>query len=362
MSYDIGIWEQIRSTVQWKTCSLESDISREISTDRSLRDFDGLYPVPWQLREVLKQRGNNWIHRLYSPCCDIYRNSGKEISLEFDLAIWAFWIEPFITREVQTTEDGYRASKLMELLLCAIGSTPEKRRSLRVGHKDCCVAVRNELCQTWHDKLHHRPSRIEEAARAISAYNATQARAARIVRGLPPEPSETPNIVTPAPPPPIPAVSARPFGAQASADSPIPKLSDAEEQPAPSAQIVTPKNSAAKNWQGIEILFISDHRLQIKVNGKSMETLNFTEFGFADGRTHIPNKAWELLLVLAEQRGTIRDGKVVGEPWSKVEKRIQDIRRVLRVYFGLSDDPIPFVEGTGYQTLFKIKCTPSFRT
>ena len=43
-----------------------------------------------------------------------------------------------------------------------------------------------------------------------------------------------------------------------------------------------------QNWQSIEILFISDHRLQIRVNGKSMESLNFTEFGFADGRTRKP--------------------------------------------------------------------------
>jgi hypothetical protein len=285
MSYDIGIWEQIRSTVEWKTCTFERDIIKEISTDRSLREFEGVYPVPWQLREVLKQHSNNWIQRLYGPCCDAYRNIGKEISPEFDLAIWAFWIEPFITREVQTTEDGYRASRLMELLLCAVGSIPEKRRSLKVGQKDCCAAVRNELCQDWYDKLHHRPSRIEEAARAISAYNAIQARAARIVRGLPPEPSEIPNVVTLAHPGPIPAESAPPVVGKASAESPMPKPPDAEEQLAPRTRTVTPKNSAARNWQGIEILFISDHRLQIKVNGKSMESLNFTEFGFADGRT-----------------------------------------------------------------------------
>jgi hypothetical protein len=93
-----------------------------------------------------------------------------------------------------------------------------------------------------------------------------------------------------------------------------------------------------------------------------MESLNFTEFGFADGRTQNPNKAWKLLRAMAEERGIIRDGKAVGEEWSKVEKRIQEIRRVLREYFGLPDDPVPFVEGTGYQSLFKISCTRSFNT
>jgi hypothetical protein len=152
-----------------------------------------------------------------------------------------------------------------------------------------------------------------------------------------------------------------------SGESPIKKALDALGQPslpapAVTTSAVTPKNSAAKKWQSIEILFLSDHRIQIRVNGKSMESRNFAEFGFADGRTQNANKAWELLRVMAEERGIIRDGKAIGEDWSKVEKRIQEIRKVLREYFGLPDDPIPFVEGTGYQSRFKISCAPSFHT
>jgi hypothetical protein len=142
----------------------------------------------------------------------------------------------------------------------------------------------------------------------------------------------------------------------------MPKAPDTEGEPALGTRVMTPKNSAAKSWQSIEILFVSDHRLQIRANGMSMETLNFAEFGFADRRTQNPNKAWELLRALAQSRGTICDGKAIGEQWPKIEKRVQDIRRVLREYFGLPGDPIPFIEGTGYQTLFKIKCGPSFRT
>jgi hypothetical protein len=123
---------------------------------------------------------------------------------------------------------------------------------------------------------------------------------------------------------------------------------------------VTPRNSAAKKWQSIEILFLSDLRVQIRIDGKNMETLTYAELGFADGRTQNPNKAWEVLRVLAEQRGVIQDGKTVGELWPKVEKRIQEIRKELREYFGLPDDPIPFVEGMGYQATFKIRCAPSF--
>jgi hypothetical protein len=125
---------------------------------------------------------------------------------------------------------------------------------------------------------------------------------------------------------------------------------------------VKPKNSAAKKWQSIEILFLSDHRIQIRVNGKNMESLNFAEFGFADGRSQNPNRAWELLLALAKQRGIIRDARTTGGKWPNIEKRIQEIRKVLREHFGLTDDPIPFVQGTGYQSIFKISCAPSFDT
>ena len=69
MTYDIRIWEQIGSTVEWKTRKLEQDIQGEIAKDPSLRGFHGVYPVPWQLREVLKQRAESWIHCLHGPNC-----------------------------------------------------------------------------------------------------------------------------------------------------------------------------------------------------------------------------------------------------------------------------------------------------
>jgi hypothetical protein len=75
-----------------------------------------------------------------------------------------------------------------------------------------------------------------------------------------------------------------------------------------------------------------------------VETRNYAEFGFADGRTGNPNQAWEALRVLAAQRGVIRDGTALNLPWPKVEKRIQEIRRLLREHFHISSDPIPFVE------------------
>ena len=61
-------------------------------------------------------------------------------------------------------------------------------------------------------------------------------------------------------------------------------------------------------WEKIEITFLSDHRVQVR-KGKEHETLNYGEFGFVDGRSGKPSKAWELLLTLAKERGILRDGK-----------------------------------------------------
>jgi len=116
-----------------------------------------------------------------------------------------------------------------------------------------------------------------------------------------------------------------------------------------------------RGWEHIEIMFLSDERVQIRI-GKSIETRNYAEFGFQDGRNQNPNRAWETLRRLAELRGVIRDGTEGRLPWPKVEKRVQEIRKVFREHFGISSDPVPFVEGTGYQARFKIGCGISYRT
>lgn len=126
---------------------------------------------------------------------------------------------------------------------------------------------------------------------------------------------------------------------------------------------IAPQNTtlAAKKtttWKDIEITFLSDERIQIR-GGR---TYNYAEFGFNDRRGGKPNFAWETLRTMAREGGIIRDGAKVTAEWPKVEKRIQEIRKVLRKHFGITADPIPFVQGTGYRALFKIGCSRSFDT
>jgi hypothetical protein len=114
-------------------------------------------------------------------------------------------------------------------------------------------------------------------------------------------------------------------------------------------------------WQEIEICFISDHRVQIR-SGEQTETCNYAELGFEDGRNRKPTRAWMLLCDVSENNGTISDaGKTKGD-WSKMEKRVQEIRKVLRQYFGIAEDPIPYVDGSGYYPRFRLLRAPSFDT
>jgi hypothetical protein len=130
-------------------------------------------------------------------------------------------------------------------------------------------------------------------------------------------------------------------------------------QPVPAPNPGKGETIDAAGWDGIEISFLSDERVQIR-KGASTETRNYAELGFADHRNEKPNWAWAMLRDLAKVRGTMASAPA-DQDWPKVEKRMQEIRKVLRNHFAISTDPVPFVKGTGYQACFKIGCSPSFK-
>jgi hypothetical protein len=217
--YDIGVWEEIGTSVSRKTELLVEDINKEIQKDRSLAEFQSQQPVPWQLREIMVQRANAWVQRVYDLCCEDYKNRGKAVSADFDRAVWAYCIDPFINRQKEDDIHRQTMSGFLELLLCAVGSPREKRHFLTVGQKNCCLHVRGKIRETWHQKLQQLPSRIGEA----------------------------------------------------------PELSRQ------ALEVRDARSNAAKaaTWEEIEILFLSDERVQI-LNGTNRETRNYAEFGFAD--------------------------------------------------------------------------------
>ena len=162
-------------------------INQEIPKDASLAEFQGQHPVPFQLQQIMEQRANAWVQRLYDICSDAYKSRGKSLSADFDRAIWTYRINPFIMGETDSQIHSGTMGGFLNLLLCAVGSPPERRPSLTVNQRECCFGVRSKVYETWHDKLHHLPPRINEAVAAMASFNARQRRASRIAAGLPPD-------------------------------------------------------------------------------------------------------------------------------------------------------------------------------
>lgn len=122
-------------------------------------------------------------------------------------------------------------------------------------------------------------------------------------------------------------------------------------------------------WEKVQVSFLSDERVQITVLDKTY-TQNYSEMGFSDGRSERPIKAWYFLRALAE-----RDGDICVAPentdWGRVEKRVQEIRKILRAHFinqGFDippeSNPLPFLRGgrSGYRSLFKLTRSRSYDT
>ncbi|MCF6150414.1 MAG: hypothetical protein E3K37_17400 [Candidatus Kuenenia sp.] len=114
-------------------------------------------------------------------------------------------------------------------------------------------------------------------------------------------------------------------------------------------QLQIPKNT---KWQDIEIVFINNHTINIKVNRKFAGKKNYSEVGFKDERTNKPIKAWDILIGLCGTNGILRGFSHAQKP--KIEKTISGLRDKLRQYFGINDDPIPYIKKEGYKTVFKI--------
>jgi hypothetical protein len=121
------------------------------------------------------------------------------------------------------------------------------------------------------------------------------------------------------------------------------------------------EDRADLKWEEVEIRFLSDERTQVIIKNHT-ETWNYSEAGFEDKRNGTPNQAWAVLRKLAEGRGFIDKAKIAASSRAKAARRIQEIRRTLRLRFSISDDPIAFEDGMGYQARFRISCAPSYET
>ncbi len=139
-----------------------------------------------------------------------------------------------------------------------------------------------------------------------------------------------------------------------------PGLDGARASKLPVHRISTPEGV---QWQDVHIRFVSDHQLQIRIAEGAWHTRNYTEMGFEDRRTGLPDKSWQMLCKLAENGGSVENVTEAGvTEWRKVEKRMQKIRQCLREILGIDVDPFePARKARGYKAKFRIECAESYR-
>lgn len=157
----------------------------------------------------------------------------------------------------------------------------------------------------------------------------------------------------------------------------------AEKQPALEAPQPEPEPPRLAWDKDVSIIFLSEERVQVK-RGDAYSTLNYAEFGFEDKRNGKPDQAWVLLRKMAENKGVLqkqdrrvpesvlkpardrdkelhRALEVRARQWAKTQKHVETIRKRLREHFQIPDgDPIP-ATAAGYQTVFQLGVSPSYK-
>lgn len=143
-------------------------------------------------------------------------------------------------------------------------------------------------------------------------------------------------------------------GADAAADT-LRSFTNPRPDDSPAAR--TP---AATRWEDIHIRFVSDFLVQITVDSAVQQPLTYTELGFEDRRSKKPILAWQTLYDLGAREGVLVTS-AHAKDWPKIEKRVQEIRSILRRFFQIPDDPIPYRDG-GYRARFEIHLAAHLRS
>lgn len=96
------------------------------------------------------------------------------------------------------------------------------------------------------------------------------------------------------------------------------------------------------SWSDIQITFIGDNEIYVKVSKKPIGVYSCARCGFIDLRTTKPNLQWELLKILAEHAGELpikaysKDGEKIHRP----QKQVSLLRGRLTRLFKLHGQPI----------------------
>jgi hypothetical protein len=106
-------------------------------------------------------------------------------------------------------------------------------------------------------------------------------------------------------------------------------------------------------WGSVEFKFLDGHTVRVAYPGMPSMKFTYTEMGFVNERTMLPDMKWELLRAIAD-----RGGALTKEHWDRrLHRNIKyELNEGLKRFFGMTTSPIPrYTRRDGYMTLFVIK-------
>lgn len=105
-------------------------------------------------------------------------------------------------------------------------------------------------------------------------------------------------------------------------------------------------------WSRLRIRFRDGETVAVDLPGAS-GLFTYHEMGMSDGRSKKPTLQWRLLETLARANGELTWSN--GEAKRRLKKRCEDLRKDLRAFFRIPDDPIEYVERMkGWRTRFTV--------
>jgi hypothetical protein len=118
----------------------------------------------------------------------------------------------------------------------------------------------------------------------------------------------------------------------------------------PALRFPTPPGT---RWQNVTIRFLTQHQVHVQV-GHVGDAFHFTQLGMQDARKNPiePDRQWGLLVDFAEGGGTVR-WRTTNENRRR-QKQKEGLSKVLRAFFGISDDPFePLEDRRGWRAKFR---------
>lgn len=299
----------------------------------------------------------------------IYEDEGPERPIKSNDLLWAiynFGLVPFIQTEVLRDVSFKLANAQPALGIDVFRLDAERFFTYNSAglRKQLPVVIRvvDELKRRWYDEIRERSRITNSQSVAVSTggpsdHQAQSAGTTPKTVQLTPEPRTkqcSPGPVLETTPPIRAGNQTTNAGAEIGASNLAPSLElprTAAAAKRESKRTATSSSSTAASkplkWEDIGILFLSDDRIQIYIRNKASESFNYAGFGFMNQTTKGSNSAWLALRKFAELKGAVRTELEAKCEWRKFEKRVQEIRGVLRKHFEISSDPIPFIEGNG---------------